>query len=142
MRIIACFLAALLVIQGAELSPHARQKRKLVGPLKNKNVKSGCGCYFYFGRRLTTSSKEIFASGDEEAAWMNIDGVDMKLKFVSRTEDNKTDSRGNIKVGSRSTERYANGDVTVDVLYIVTAVCPRKVVEPCEVFLLVDIQMV
>ncbi len=133
MRVPLCSLIALLVIFAGGLSPLAIQKRNLVGPIKNENLVSGCGCYFYFGRYMTRSSKEVFASGAaEEDAWMNIDGVDTKLKFVSRTEPTGTDSRGNLKVGSRHTEKYAVGDVTVDVVYIVTEVCPRRPVGPCE----------
>lgn len=132
MRILPCFLAALLLTLVAGPSPLAIQKRNLVGPIKNENIVSGCGCYFYFDRTLTRRSREVFASGVEEDVWMNIDGVDTKLKLISRTEYTRTDSRGDLRVGSRYTEKYAAGDVTVDAIYRVTGVCPRKPVGPCE----------
>lgn len=132
MRIPLCSLIALLVLLGGGLSPLAIQKRNLVGPLKNGDVVSGCGCYFNFGTNSSRLSKEVFVSGGEEDTWMNIEGVDTKLKFISRTKPTGTDSSGALRVGSRHTAKYAAGDVTVDVYYIVTSVCPRRPVEPCE----------
>ena len=131
MRIILCFLGSLILIQDAGPTPPAIPKRNLVGPIKNENIGTGCGCYFYFGRHMTRSSMQVFATAEEDG-WMNIDGVDTKLKFISRTEPTRTDSAGALRVGSRNTEKYAAGDVTVDALYVVTGVCPSKPREPCE----------
>lgn len=124
MRLLLCSLIALLLC--GLPSSVAAQKRSLVGAIKNKDAVSGCGCYFYFGRYLTRTSREIFASDTDEDAWMNIDGADTKLKFVSRTEPSRVDRRGAPRVGSRSTEKYAAGDITVEILFIVTAVCTPK----------------
>lgn len=131
MRILLCSLSVLIVMLCGSSVPLAVQKRNLVGAIKNKSVVGGCGCYFYAGRRLTGASKEIFASGEDESAWMNIDGVDTKLKFISRTEPSSVDRRGAPRVGSRNTEKYGAGDIAVDILFIVTDVCAPQ--EPqCE----------
>ena len=58
----------------------------------------------------------VSSAGDRET-WMNIDGIDTKLQFVSETK-----SKGGVRVGSRYTERYAAGDIIVDILFIVTSV--------------------
>lgn len=131
MRIKLCSLTVLLVMLCGSSLSLALQKRNLVGAIKNQSLVGGCGCYFYTGRRMTKASKEIFASGEDESAWMNIDGVDTKLKFIRRTEQSSVDRRGAPRVGSRSTEKYAAGDITVDILFIVTDVCAPQ--EPqCE----------
>lgn len=72
---------------------------------------------------MTKASREIFASGEDESAWMNIDGVDTNLKFISRKEPSRVNRREGLRAGSRYTERYGAGDITVDILFIVTEVC-------------------
>ncbi len=70
----------------------------------------------------------MFVSSIEEddTAWMNIGGRDVKLSLVS------VQGRiGKDGVDTRSTERYATGDITVVGRYIVTKVCAPED-ENCE----------
>lgn len=72
----------------------------------------------------------MFFSSDEsnsKDALMNIDGRDVRLRFVSETKP-----KGKVKLGSRYTSRYQSGDVTVDVVQIITWLCPPKD-DSCEV---------
>lgn len=126
MRVILSFCAIFFIMLGGVFASTATQKRGLVGKLKNPNlpVSGGCSCSFYFHKNLTG---EMFTSGSANGdAWMNIDGIDTKLNFVSETKPTRTDSRGGDRVGSRHWEKYAAGDITVDVLFIATDVCGPK----------------
>ncbi|MDQ3819882.1 MAG: hypothetical protein M3362_19715 [Acidobacteriota bacterium] len=124
MRAILSLCALCFVMLAGIVASTATQKRVLVRNLKRPDVVNGCGCYFSFPRDQRGT---MFASGAAERdTWMNIDGIDTKLNFVSETEPTKTGSRGGERVGSRHTEKYAAGDITVDVLFIATQVCgPR-----------------
>ena len=57
---------------------------------------------------------------------MNIDGSDVKLKLVRKTESKRRD-----RVGKRSSETYAAGDLTIIIRLVVNRVCnPND--ENCE----------
>ena len=64
----------------------------------------------------------MFFAADEgqnqKEAWMNIDGTDVKLTLVSRT-----DPKSRERVGSRSTRKYAAQEIILDVTYVATRVC-------------------
>jgi hypothetical protein len=118
MRVILCLSTILSVMLCVIESSTAGQNKGLVGNLKNPDLIMGCQCYSVFGKPSRNPSGEIFVSsaGDRET-WMNIDGIDTRLQFVSETK-----SKGEVRVGSRYTERYAAGDITVEILFIVTSV--------------------
>ena len=110
------------------------QKRNLVGNLKSK-IGTACGVFLSFAGQSANSSKEVFYSsaGDENDTWMNIDGKDVQLKFISRTEPTKTDKSGGEAVGSRTTEIYSARNITVKIVFTVSWLCvPETPAEGCE----------
>jgi hypothetical protein len=113
------------------------QKRNLVGNLKFKTG-SACGVYLKFVGQSAYSSKEIFYSSlaDQNDTWMNIDGKDVRLKFISVTEPTKPDGDGGELIGSRTTEKYAAGNINVEIVFTVSWLCPNdnaaKRFEPTE----------
>jgi hypothetical protein len=92
------------------------QAQNLVGTLRNVDA-DGPGCYVSFknGGLLFFDSW----SGD---TWMNIDGRDVRLSLVKKTEP-----KGRLKVGSRITRRYSVGNATVDTVEIVRKLSPMSV---------------
>ena len=118
MRIILClFTIFSLTLIGVESST-AGQKQSLVGNLKNPDLVTGCQCYVEFSKPSRNTDGVIFVSSAfDRETWMNIDGIDTRLQFVSETK-----SSGKVRVRSRHTERYAAGDITVEILFIVTSV--------------------
>jgi len=88
-----------------------------VGNIKNANVVEGCSCSLSRGKN---SNKYVFLSDDEKKnAWMNIDGRDIKLNFVSTTQT-KRRSRAERR-GDRFTDKWEAPGITVRIDYVVTA---------------------
>lgn len=110
------------------------QKRKLVGNLKFKTGWA-CAISLKFAGQSADSSKEIFNSSlvDQNDTWMNIDGKDVQLEFVSRSKPTKPDGKGGELIGSRTTEKYAAGNINVEIVFTVRWLCPNdSVAEGCE----------
>lgn len=63
---------------------------------------------------------------EEQNAWMNIDGRDIKLRKVR-----SIDPRGKERKGSRSSRKYTAGDVDVLIERVTTGVCAPND-ESCE----------
>jgi hypothetical protein len=129
MRLLASFVFLTIAVWGS-VSGQQASKRSLVANLKNKAVADGCGCYFQFPGTPRNAERYLFFSSiedDEKTAWMNVAGRDVKLTLVK-----KTDPKGRIRVGSRLTRTYVAGDLSAEVTYIATRVCPRND-ESCEV---------
>ncbi len=127
-KLLITFFVATVML-GASIFASAQQK-KLVGNLDNNDRADGCGCYASFNEANDEARRFIFFSSDEDNdndAWMNINGRDTKLRLVKETKP-----KGKWKRRSRFTDRYSAGDVTVDVLRVVTRVCPPRD-EGCEV---------
>lgn len=105
-------------------------KRSLVANLKNNAVSDGCGCYFKFRGTPRNAELYVFSSSidDEKTAWMNVGGRDVKLTLEKKTGLKGKEEEG---VGSRSTAKYASGDITVRGTYVVTRVCDPNY-ESCE----------
>lgn len=99
----------------------------MVGVINNSEVVQGCGCYFNAATdKRANSTRYVFLAGyDAGHAWMNIDGKDVKLPLTRSVE-----APGELKVGSRSVEHYAAGDITVEIEKVVTKLCEE---EGCEV---------
>ena len=97
-----------------------------IANIKDSNLVGGCGCYFQsLMESKRRSNKFIFGLGmDEENAWMNIDGKDVKLTLVSSSKDSVE------RAGTRSETYRANG-IGVRVDYVVTRVCKPND-ENCE----------
>ena len=120
---------AFLIVFVTAASP-APQKHRIAN-IRNKQIPDGCGCYFQFVGPKHGGSEDymFFASVEEEAekvGWVNIDGRDMKLSLVS-----KTDPKGNERVGSRSTRKYVGPGIVLEATYVATRVCRRND-ENCE----------
>ena len=125
---VICVLLAIVAM--GTVSAQNASKRSLVANLNNNAVADGCGCYFKFRGTPRKLERYIFSLsiGEDEAAWMNIDGRDVKLTLVNeRGSKGKEDER----VGTRSRETYASGDIIVTGTYVVTRVCARND-ENCE----------
>ena len=129
MRLFCILLLAAITLLGTTFAQTA-SKRRLVANLKNNTVADGCGCYFRFPGTDENSQKYIFFSSieedDENTAWMNIGGEDLKVRLVK-----KFDPKAIVRVGSKSTRQYAAGNILVDVTYVATEVCGRND-ESCE----------
>lgn len=108
------------------------QRSKLVGNI-NRETDGGCGYFFSFAEQSVKSPNLMFYSsaGDETDTWMNIDGEDVQLKLVSRTDPAKRNARGAELVGSRTTEKYAARNITVEIILRVAWRCPKSD-ENCE----------
>ena len=117
-----------LVLVGAAVG----QQRKLVGNIKGETG-GGCGEFFTFAGQSVESPNLMFYSsaGDETETWMNIDGKDVRLKFVSRSEPTKIDARGAELKGSRTIEKYVASQITVEIILTVAWRCPKSD-ENCE----------
>ena len=109
-----------LIMAGAAFG----QQRKLVGNIKHETG-GGCADFYHFAGQSTDSSKEMFymSAGDENETWMNIDGQDVRLKFVSRTKPTKPDDSGGQLVGSRTTEKYIARNIRVEIIFTVSQLC-------------------
>jgi hypothetical protein len=87
----------------------------------------GCGCYFHFPDDHNKEGEwDIFQAEIDDNAQMNIDGEDVMLKFVSRT-----DLEEETKVGSTRSELYKSDDTEVVVEYVVKELCDPEDTE-CE----------
>jgi hypothetical protein len=99
-----------------------------IGSIKNSNVVDGCGCYFYppseRGKRF---GKYIFmAELNEEDAWMNIGGEDVKLGLFDSSKP-----KARLRVGDSSYRKYMAGGLRVRADYVVTDIC-KPDDESCE----------
>jgi hypothetical protein len=89
-----------------------------VGVIKESSL-LGCGCYLQFPDDYNKEGRgAIFEAEIDERALMNIDGKDVVLKFVKRT-----DWEGETKVGSTRSEFYKSEDTEVMVEYVVKKLC-------------------
>ena len=128
MRLFTSCMLLTIVILGS-VSGQTASKRSLVARLKNNAVADGCGCYFQYRGAPGNRIYYLFFSSiedEEKTAWMNIEGRDVKLTLAK-----KTDPRGRVRVGSRSTRRYVADDISVEATYVASKVCPRND-ESCE----------
>ncbi|HXL79689.1 MAG TPA: hypothetical protein VN951_02345 [Pyrinomonadaceae bacterium] len=133
---ILIFASALLVVSGAldaamtaqtRLSSRGLPKGSMIDNIKDIGVVQDCGCYFSLpGEERKKLPKWIFlAELNEESAWMNLHGQDVKLRLTYSTD------RGRAGVGNRLTRTYVADGVKVSVLYISTRVC-KPDDEQCE----------
>ncbi|MEJ7577490.1 MAG: hypothetical protein WKF74_10855 [Pyrinomonadaceae bacterium] len=128
--LVAVIVSALALFGG--VTARSSSQRNLVGNIKAKMFKDtslgDAGCSFQFAPGNRNSERYIFFSpaGFENDALMNIDGRDVSLRLV-----NETNPKGRERVGSRSTRRYAAGNITVNVVYVATRVCKPND-ENCE----------
>ena len=136
MVFVAMLLIHFVVAIGASMSIIAQEgassvKAPLparVANIKDTSVVDGCGCYFQFPAewKQKQSDKYVFMEGiDDEGAWMNIDGKDMKLELVGSSNESVWG------VGSRSYKRYRANGITVRVDNVVTRIC-KPGDEQCE----------
>ena len=96
------------------------EKSPVIGMLDSLRV-DGCGCYF----QTDVNSEEYYLTTDLiGTAWVNIDGMDISLKFV------KKDGTLKYKVGDKFSEFYSNSKYKIEIQYTVTDVCAPE--EECE----------
>ncbi len=103
---------------------------RLVGVLRSTESVDGCGCYISFSKADDKARRYIFFASDEEGnkdALMNIDGRDIRLRFV-----NQINPKAKIRLGSRYISRYESGNITVEVVRTIIWLCPPKD-EGCEI---------
>lgn len=119
-RLIVVFIIAglseLFFVSAAQVRSRSVPARApVIGHLKNEDVVDMCGCAFE--HRTGTSGYTFAADTGGEAAWMNIDGEDVKLKL--------THARGAkvLRIGSRYTQAYEADGVKVRLVMIVNRLC-------------------
>ena len=130
------FGSLLLVVLGAvEKAPLGQTrltltrlpKGSMINNIQDASVMQDCGCYFGLpGEETKKLPKWIFlADLNEESAWMNVDGRDVKLRLTRLTD------QGRAGVGNRLTRTYVAAGIKVLVSYVTTRVC-RPDDEQCE----------
>ena len=112
-----CVLLMMLLCLVGTTGAQRASKRRLVGNVKN-NVVDGCGCYFKLRGTNRNSEQYIFSQSIDQAAWMNIDGQDTKLRIL---KDRNPGDRE--RIGSRWTKTFSAGQVTVSSTWVTTRVC-------------------
>jgi hypothetical protein len=102
--------------------------KNMIGNIKDRNAQDGCGCYFSFpSEERKRFPRFVFASDlDEQSAWMNIDGQDVKLKLVQFSGPQES-----AKIGSKLARTYAAAGLKVHILYVTTKICQPDD-ESCE----------
>jgi hypothetical protein len=93
-----------------------------IGNIQDTKEIQGAGC------SLQRKGKKgyVFWSAFEKSALMNIDGKDRRLQLVGETSSKISEKRG-----SRSTEIYKSGKITVRIDRVATRVC-RQGDQECE----------
>ena len=130
MLLLAVVILASVTIVGQKTasSLKAVQQPLRVSNIKDTSVVDGCGCYFQFPSEWEKKAfdKNVFMQSiDGTAAWMNIDGKDVRLM-----PDGPGKGSGE-KVGSRSSEKYKATGISVLIDFVVTRVCDPDD-ESCE----------
>jgi len=90
----------------------------VIGDLKNSDVVMGCSCSLST-RRRSNGKYVLLSDYEKKNAWINIDGLDVKLTFVGSTQirrSNRPERRGD-----RHTDKWAARGIEVQVDYLVAA---------------------
>ena len=97
--------------------PRAKANQKpLIGYIKDENLVDMCGCAYEHATR--TRGYTFSSDGEVKEAWMNIDGVDVKLK---RTHF--SGSKGRDRIGSRYFETFEAEGIKVSIVRTVNRLC-------------------
>jgi hypothetical protein len=104
---LASLLATLFLLGACALA--SAQQTRLVGTLKNIDL-DGPGCSFGFPK-----GGVIFFDSGSGDTWMNIDGRNVRLSLVKETRP-----KGRTRVGSRTIKKYSAGDITIDMVEVLT----------------------
>jgi len=118
-------LLVLFSIPALEGRAQSKPAPKL-GFVTDANRLDGCGCSIYRTAEDEKKDRFLFVSDMDREAVINLDGKDVKLRVLSWKE-----KKGQLKVGARSSETYAAGNVNVRLDFTVRRVCPPKD-ESCE----------
>lgn len=136
---VAVAIAFTPVLQGISMDLNAYQvaaktgNSKIVGSIKNPNIRDGCGCTLQLpSESQKIDGKNIFARNinaglSSDIAWMNIEGKDTKLRRVKTTEP-----PGKLKPGTRFQEVYLAPRTKVQIDYVVDSACKPEA-QDCEV---------
>jgi hypothetical protein len=119
-------LFALLILMP---SPNIRAQSKpapKLGVVTAQSRLDGCGCSVYRTADDHKNNRFLFVSDMDREAVIHLDGQDVKLRVLSWRE-----KKGQLRVGERSSETYASGDVRVRLDFTVRRLCPPKD-ESCE----------
>ena len=114
------FVVLLLVLMFS-LSTNAQRGRKqssssnsaLIGNVRKEHISDGCSCNYSFKGKATST---IYSDNLDKEIWMNIDGQDVKLKFVNSVSAPK----GEVRKGQRTTSKYVASGITVTINSLVT----------------------
>ena len=105
-------------------STSSAQPKLRLGYVKDHDV--GCGSAFSLNAIDMGNRRYIFAQDMDDPPYINLNGKNLQLRLTSYSKP-----KGKEKVGDRSRETYAAGDVKVRIDYTVTKVCtPRDKI--CE----------
>jgi hypothetical protein len=114
-------LAAMMTARGSQSSLRSLQQQDHLG---------GAGCSFRIAGSAATAAA-VFQWDFAREAWINISGVDVRLKRVRSRETPIRKHR--ISVGDRRIVEFAGAGLKVFVETRVTSVCPENN-ESCEVW--------
>jgi hypothetical protein len=115
-RLLIC-LVVLLGVTSISAQTRRPQNAKLkIGIIYNDVEYLDCGCYFSADGKYQNYNFLANMEGNKGGrAYININGRDTALKFVSSTEGNKP-----LRKGRSFVEIYRSGNITARVTYVVT----------------------
>ena len=113
-----------LEINAQSTSTSSAQQKLRLDYVKGHDV--GCGSAFSLNTTDMRNRRYIFAQDTDDPPYINLNGENLQLRLTGYSKP-----KGEEKVGDRSWETYAAGDVKVRIDYTVTKVCtPRD--KMCE----------
>ena len=113
-----------LEINAQSTSTSSAQPKLRLGYVKDNDV--GCGSAFSLNATDMGNRRYIFAQDMDDPPYINLNGKNLQLRLTGYSKP-----KGKEKVGDRSWETYAAGELKVRIDYTVTKVCtPRD--EICE----------
>ena len=124
----ACALTALAATNAQPQTASPPAKPLKLGVVQDKSQFDGCGCSFYLNLKDEKRERALFLSDLSQNASINLDGKDLILKLMHKSVEKKGDPR----IGDRSWETYALGNIKLRIDYTITKLCDPKD-EACEV---------
>lgn len=103
--------------QGKTPIVKSKQSKLIIGNIKNIDVVEGCSCSLSI--RKNSNSYVFLSDYERKFAWMNIDGRDIKLSFVSTTQNQRANRAA--RKGDRFTDKWSARGVDIKIDYLVTA---------------------
>jgi hypothetical protein len=105
-------------------SNHEAAGELKIGLIQSRKFVEECGCFLQLSEdHRKRRERYVLLSNIDDIALMNIDGQEVKLEPVERSEP---EYEGNVRKGQRAKELYRAGSLNVRVDYSVTKTCPPR----------------